>query len=203
MFLFGLTWFFGALTVTGFGDARASTAFQVLFVIFNAFQGFFIFLFLCVLSKDARESWLNLVSFNQCLSKSSQAMSSSSGAHAKVKTASTSLGNSRRTLTISGTSGYNLSTDDLTKKLTVRYINRPLTGAAEREKEKSPIVIFNEHAVSHEKSVGTDQNVDHEKDQVIERSNNSEEHASPSQWREDEIELKAFVLHFSTEDSCT
>ena len=62
MFLFGLTWLFGALTVTGFGDARASTAFQVLFVLLNAFQGFFICLFFCVFSKDARESWLELLS---------------------------------------------------------------------------------------------------------------------------------------------
>jgi len=43
MFLFGLTWLFGALTITGLGDSRASTAFQVFFVILNAFQGFFIF----------------------------------------------------------------------------------------------------------------------------------------------------------------
>ena len=114
----------------------------------------------------------------------------------EAKTAYTSLGNSRHTLPISGTSGYNSITNDLTT-------NRSLTVAAEREKEKSPVVIFNEHAVSHEKGVSTDQNVDHERDQVIERSNNSEEHASPSQWREDEIELKAFVLHFSTEDSGT
>ena len=37
MFLFGLTWLFGALTVTGLGDTTASTAFQILFVICNAF----------------------------------------------------------------------------------------------------------------------------------------------------------------------
>ena len=44
MSLFGLTWLFGALTVTGFGSATASVAFQPLFVVFNALQGFFIFL---------------------------------------------------------------------------------------------------------------------------------------------------------------
>ena len=50
MSLFGLTWIFGALTISG-----ASLPFQILFVVFNGFQGFFIFLFLCVSSKDARE----------------------------------------------------------------------------------------------------------------------------------------------------
>ena len=61
MFLFGLTWLFGALTVTGLRDLNASAVFQVFFVLLNAFQGFFIFLFFCVFSKDARESWLELL----------------------------------------------------------------------------------------------------------------------------------------------
>ena len=52
MSLFGVTWIFGALTISG-----ASLPFQILFVVFNGFQGFFIFLFLCVSSKDARELW--------------------------------------------------------------------------------------------------------------------------------------------------
>ena len=52
MSLFGLTWIFGALTISG-----ASLPFQILFVVSNGFQGFFIFLFLCVSSKDARELW--------------------------------------------------------------------------------------------------------------------------------------------------
>ena len=94
MSLFGLTWLFGALTVTGFGDARASTAFQVLFVIFNAFQGFFICLFFCVFSKDARESWLELFSHahGRCKSKllySSKTKYSSSGSNTIRKKSST------------------------------------------------------------------------------------------------------------------
>lgn len=52
MSLFGLTWIFGALTISG-----ASLPFQILFVVSNGFQGFFIFLFLCVSRKDARELW--------------------------------------------------------------------------------------------------------------------------------------------------
>ena len=56
MFLFGLTWVFGALTISD-----ASTAFQFLFAIFNSLQGFFIFVFFCVLGKEARELWLQFL----------------------------------------------------------------------------------------------------------------------------------------------
>ena len=56
MSLFGLTWIFGALTVD-----KASLAFQVIFVILNSLQGFFIFLYLCVLGRDARELWLEVL----------------------------------------------------------------------------------------------------------------------------------------------
>ena len=50
--LFGLTWLFGALTVR-----ESSTAFQYLFIIFNGFQGFFIFVYTCIVGKDGREFW--------------------------------------------------------------------------------------------------------------------------------------------------
>ena len=56
MFLFGLSWAFGALTISA-----ASIVFQYLFAIFTSLQGFFIFLFFCVLGKEARESWLQLL----------------------------------------------------------------------------------------------------------------------------------------------
>ena len=56
MTLFGLSWLFGALTVR-----EASVAFQFLFAIFNSFQGFFIFLFFCVLGSEARELWIQLI----------------------------------------------------------------------------------------------------------------------------------------------
>ena len=52
-YLFGLTWVFGFLTIR----SETSQAFQILFVIFNAFQGLFLFLFFCVLSNEARKSW--------------------------------------------------------------------------------------------------------------------------------------------------
>ena len=47
--LFGLTWLFGALTIT----RTASFIFSTLFAVFTSLQGFFIFVFLCLLSKDS------------------------------------------------------------------------------------------------------------------------------------------------------
>ncbi len=59
MALFGLTWLFAILTISVPGLRET---FQMLFTIFNSFQGFFIFLFFCVLNKEARESWRGLFS---------------------------------------------------------------------------------------------------------------------------------------------
>ena len=56
MFLFGLSWVFGAFTISA-----ASEVFQYLFTIFTSLQGFFIFFFFCVLGKEARELWLQLL----------------------------------------------------------------------------------------------------------------------------------------------
>ena len=55
-FLFGLTWVFGAGTVLG-----ARLVFSILFVVFNAFQGFLVFLMFCVLSTDAQQAWHSLL----------------------------------------------------------------------------------------------------------------------------------------------
>lgn len=54
--LFGLTWVFGALTVSG-----TRLAFSVLFIVTNAFQGFYIFLVFCAFSTDAQEAWSRLL----------------------------------------------------------------------------------------------------------------------------------------------
>ena len=204
MFLFGLTWLFGALTVTGFGDARASNAFQVLFVLCNAFQGFFIFLFFCVLSKEGRESWLELLSCGRYKPKSlypSQAKNSSSGANGTQKTfvsSSTRLTtDSNLTSAISSKTGYNSSIDDKE-----RYTNIPLTSVADQEKKKPPVMNFDNHPQNQETNVSTDKKVNlglsdiKEKEQILERSNNSEEYASPHQWRGDGMELKTHVKHY-------
>ena len=224
LFIFGLTWLFGALTVTGFGDARASTAFQVLFVICNAFQGFFIFLFFCVLSKDGRESWLVLLSCSRYKPKSlyplptKKGSSSPNATQEKFLTSSNGLTDSNLTSSISNKTGYDLGIGDCSKK--ERYINMPLTGVAEQRKEKPSAVTFNNHPENHETNVSTDQKVDLgssevkekvqvlEKSsnseentspmQVLEKSSNSEENTSPDQWKEDGMELKARVKRFST-----
>ena len=62
--MLGLTWFFGALTA-----GEASTAFQYMFVIFNGFQGFFLFVFLCMLNRTVRELWIELILCRQPRSK--------------------------------------------------------------------------------------------------------------------------------------
>ena len=54
MSLFGLTWLFAILT---FSAPGLREAFQILFTIFNSFQGLFIFVFLCVMSADVRDEW--------------------------------------------------------------------------------------------------------------------------------------------------
>ena len=54
MFLFGITWLFAILTISVSGLREI---FQILFTLFNSFQGLFIFLFFCAINKEARESW--------------------------------------------------------------------------------------------------------------------------------------------------
>ena len=53
MVMFGMTWLFGVLTIRGL-----STAFQYLFIIFNAFQGVYFFAFICIIGSDGREFWI-------------------------------------------------------------------------------------------------------------------------------------------------
>ena len=56
-FLFGLAWAFGALTIL----SETSLIFQILFAVFNSSQGFFLFLFFCVLNNEARKSWKHIL----------------------------------------------------------------------------------------------------------------------------------------------
>ena len=241
MFLFGLTWLFGGLTVTGVLDSNASVAFQVLFVVLNTFQGFYIFLFFCVFSKDARDSWLELLCCGYCKFKSLHPLQAKYGANTtrrKSKTTSTNLANSNRTSSKSDTSGYNLSTtghnlsttghskeesytdvpltsmhaadqgeekpsmDDFSKE--EKYADIPHTseeGEEQAEMEKPSVIVHKEHSEVHGT---TDRNTDlgspevKEKEQVLERINNSEKHVSSSQWRDDGIELKVRVKCYST-----
>ena len=56
MVLFGVGWLFGLLTIRG-----ASPAFQYIFVILNAFQGFYFFFFIVLNQKEARIFWANIL----------------------------------------------------------------------------------------------------------------------------------------------
>lgn len=58
--LFGIGWIFG-LIVTGYPNAPMAVTFtlQLLFCIFVSSQGFLLFLFQVVFSRDSREFWLN------------------------------------------------------------------------------------------------------------------------------------------------
>eukprot|EP00731_Ephydatia_muelleri_P009410 Em0004g1748a len=54
--LFGLTWIFGALTIM-----KAAPTFQIVFTLLNSFQGFLIFIIFCVLKKEIRSSWTQII----------------------------------------------------------------------------------------------------------------------------------------------
>ena len=60
MVMFGLSWLFGALSISD-----GAVFFQWPFVIFNTLQGFILFLFSCVIGKDARDEWINLLTCNR------------------------------------------------------------------------------------------------------------------------------------------
>ena len=92
MSLFGLTWIFGALTISG-----ASLPFQILFVVFNGFQGFFIFLFLCVFSTDARKLW------KESLSSSYNKFSTLQRSHKGPGTSTISAGGTKTPKAAAGT----------------------------------------------------------------------------------------------------
>ena len=70
--IFGLTWLFGALTITG-----ASEVFQYLFIITNGFQGFYLFLFICIITEDGRELWIDIITFGKLRRKRTTFISTS------------------------------------------------------------------------------------------------------------------------------
>ena len=118
MVMFGLTWLFGALTVR-----EASTAFQYLFVIFNGFQGFFFFIFNCLISKDGREFWTYVIisccELRNCTKYSS--LSSKLGtSHPKRRTGSTPLGASNPNYRSRCMSGSGFSSSELQSESNMR-----------------------------------------------------------------------------------
>lgn len=85
MILFGLMWLFGALT---FSVQGVRLTFQLLFAIFAAFQGFFIFVFFCVLSKEVRDLWKETLRCGHYKSTHELKNKSSADKYSKPKSAS-------------------------------------------------------------------------------------------------------------------
>jgi len=165
--LFGLTWLFGALTVTGFADPMSSTTFQVFFVILNAFQGFFIFLFFCVFSSDARESWLKVFSggYKLKLYHPSDSLRTSSRTNTlKVKTACSNLDSVDHSVGVADLPSKNdidvntLSTDNINKGKGASEV--PLTSAKEEpgnvDEEKPTAATPERYPVVQETDIDTD-----------------------------------------------
>ena len=59
MILFGIAWLFAVLAIIGKEEIRKPN--EVLFAFFNSLQGFFIFVFFCIINKEVRESWSKLL----------------------------------------------------------------------------------------------------------------------------------------------
>jgi hypothetical protein len=84
MVMFGLSWLFGALSID-----EGALFFQWPFIILNTLQGFFLFIFFCVIGKDAREEWLNLLSCYRRKKKQKQSTASHSRSSQVPKSTST------------------------------------------------------------------------------------------------------------------
>lgn len=77
--MFGLSWLFGIFSVS-----EGAIVFQWLFLLFNTLQGFCLFLFFCVISKDGREEWKGLLRCNKQKRKSAYNLSTTT--HSKNHT---------------------------------------------------------------------------------------------------------------------
>ena len=84
--LMGTTWIIGLFAVD-----VLTIPMQILFCIFNSFQGFFIFIFYCVRNKDAKKQWMETFG-----SKSTEESKSSSTGFHKNKTGKDSVDSNRR-----------------------------------------------------------------------------------------------------------
>ena len=69
MSILGLPWLFAALTYRIGNDDTLRYIFQTLFTLSVSFQGFFVFVFFCVLNKVARELWKELLCCGKYRSK--------------------------------------------------------------------------------------------------------------------------------------
>ena len=86
MLMFGLTWLFGALSISG-----AAYVFQWLFILCATTQGFILFVFFCIIGSDAREEWKRLLSCYRYKGTKQRATPSTVSSKSKGKTYQTSL----------------------------------------------------------------------------------------------------------------
>lgn len=177
MFLFGLTWLFAILT---FSVNGLRETFQILFTVFNSFQGFFIFLFFCVFNKEALESWRELLSCGKYKSKllhPSQVKFSSSAAKKIPK----------QTYTGTGSTGVSSS------------IGKHLSDKSTTDHESSTITkgnIYEKTPLETKIDLGTDSQADTVKE-TSEHSQNSAETTDHTQT----AAIPAITVHVAVEDS--
>ena len=107
-FLFGITWLLAILAFSRTG--------QILFIIFNTLQGFFIFVFFILFNKEAVESWKEFLSCGRYKSKLLHPSTVSSAAVKKSKQTNSSGSKGQNQITESSISYY--GSDTLTKSNT-------------------------------------------------------------------------------------
>ena len=140
MILLGLTWVFGGLTVV----RETSLAFQILFAIFNSSQGFFLFLFFCMLNKDAREAWKKILlrgRYKQTLPSSSHPASRITGKYPQISSSGTRSTSQNTTI----------KNSDLQEQST-NQVSSVAEMSAIEEKDKNPV----SEVSAREESVGNE-----------------------------------------------
>ncbi|XP_019855086.1 PREDICTED: adhesion G-protein coupled receptor G2-like [Amphimedon queenslandica] len=134
MFLLGLTWIFSIFTFIS--EPGVSYALQFLFAFFNAFQGFFIFIFFVVLSSDARAAWKSLLC--PCLVKEGQKTS---------KYYLSSSNNKKRLSNDTSSNTYSSSTFD-SKEITLNEKSVPAKLSEADNKNALPPLVEEEDGLS-------------------------------------------------------
>ena len=107
MIMFGLSWLFGALTID-----KGSIVFQWFFVILNTLQGFFLFMFFCIIGSDAREELKNFFTCNYFV-KEQLKTSDSNTSRAPKRFGVLVLSHSSRSETNSSSLGRKVSSSEL------------------------------------------------------------------------------------------
>ena len=114
--LFGLTWLFGAFTIT----QESAFIFSTLFAIFTSLQGFFIFVFLCILSRDALKCYKSVFCKQSEADQSSDLQSSATSHYSKSSSLSVSFSKQ------SGQSYYEAIASKATKSASTKEMSKKI-----------------------------------------------------------------------------